>query len=316
MTGHRSRRGLSVIEVVVVLAVLVLVVLLLVMLLPRQRESQRFAECQMNLRQFGLALAFYDHAIGHLPTVPDLALRGPKTGDSPHVALLDQLGLPDFRELDETKATPGLTANLTVTEHPVAGFICPSDKNATAGLFPAPISYRATTGSAVTGHDGAFAPGRRVSITEVEAADGSGYTTAFAERLLGENRAIRSPNNYAVVTGPLNGPGCRPEPGADWRGDAGASWWSSRWSNTLYNHALRPNQWPSCVAEDARSAAMGASSGHVGRVNVLLLDGGVRPYTPNIDTKVWKGLAATHDSSEIEQEPLKLPLAGENRPQP
>jgi prepilin-type N-terminal cleavage/methylation domain-containing protein/prepilin-type processing-associated H-X9-DG protein len=307
MTDRRGRRGLSLVEVVVVLAIVGLLALFVIMALPRQREAQRFAGCQMNLRQFGRALALYDETNGHLPMVPDLATAAGQAGNSPHHALLEELGLADFRELTESKAPPPRASHLTVTEHSVAGFMCPSDTHATAGLFPAPISYRATTGSSVRGLDGVFAPGRRVSIAEVEAADGSGHTAAFAERLVGNGRPGAAPNNYAVVHGPLDESGCRPAAADAWRGDAGSSWWSSHWPSTLYNHASGPDQWPSCVAADMRSAAMGASSGHGGRVNVLALDGAVRPYTPHVDAKVWKRLAASNNSSGVDQDSIRHP---------
>jgi prepilin-type processing-associated H-X9-DG protein len=42
---------------------------------------------------------------------------------------------------------------------------------------------------------------------------------------------------------------------------------------------------------------MGASSGHVRGVNVLLFDGSVRTVTPGIDLAVWKSLATTQSAS-------------------
>ncbi len=35
---------------------------------------------------------------------------------------------------------------------------------------------------------------------------------------------------------------------------------------------------------------MGASSGHVNRVNVLMLDGSLKVITPTIDPKIWAGM--------------------------
>jgi hypothetical protein len=134
-----------------------------------------------------------------------------------------------------------------------------------------------------------------VSIATIEAADGAGYTAAFSERLVGDDRKVAAPNNYAVVSQASDVPGCQPPDSADWRGDAGATWLRNGWPYTLYNHTLRPNQSPSCMAADAQSAAMGASSAHVEKVNVLLLDGSARSYTSNIDEKIWKALAATND---------------------
>src|SRR5262245_35153455 len=106
MTNPKGRRGLSLMEVIVVLVLLALFALFVIMALPRQRETQRFAECEMNLRQFGVALALYDQPAGDLPTVVLGTPDGSGSGASPHFALLDQLGLASFRELDETKPLP------------------------------------------------------------------------------------------------------------------------------------------------------------------------------------------------------------------
>jgi hypothetical protein len=60
----------------------------------------------------------------------------------------------------------------------------------------------------------------------------------------------------------------------------------------LYNHALTPNGRPSCIADDGRTAFMGASSGHVRGINLLRLDGSVTLTLPTIAPKVWRDLAA------------------------
>ena len=67
-----------------------------------------------------------------------------------------------------------------------------------------------------------------------------------------------------------------------------------RWSDyrhTLYNHALPLSSRHSCLAVDGKTAFMGASSGHVRGVNLLLLDGSVTLVTRDIDLKVWKEFA-------------------------
>ncbi|MHC5544417.1 H-X9-DG-CTERM domain-containing protein, partial [Singulisphaera rosea] len=63
------------------------------------------------------------------------------------------------------------------------------------------------------------------------------------------------------------------------------------WRSTLYSHASTPNASPSCVAQDGRSAYIGASSGHPDGVNVLNFDGSVKVYTPRVSPKIWRDLA-------------------------
>jgi Protein of unknown function (DUF1559) len=282
-TGPRrpARRGLSAIELLVVLVIVVFFVLCVLMLLPRQRETARMASCQRNLMQIGAALALYDQNQRSLPQVPPLGAARAEQGDSPLRALRVELGLPD----------------LDRAERRVPSFICSSDPHATAGLFPAPVSYRACTGDRPDGQGGAFAPGRHLSIADIEAADGASYTTAFAERLVGDNQSEHpAPINYALAPGPLAGTRCPDLPDSAWRGDAGRSWTASNWQSTLYNHALTPNAAPSCIAADRRSAFMGASSGHTSGASVLFFDGSTRTFTPTIEPKVWRQWATVPEA--------------------
>src|SRR4051812_16877147 len=250
--GGGRRRGLSAVEVIVLITLMGLFVMVAVMMLPRGREAARMAGCRRNLMQIGVALALYDQSQQSLPLIPPpgdasagAAAAAGVTG--PLTALLAELGLPDFTGLEDSKNRPPTRPGPAPGERRVPGFVCASDPHAIAALFPAPVSYRATTGDAPDGRDGAFAPGRRVGIDEIEATDGAGYTAAFSERLAGDGRDEHpATSNYALVPGPLDGAGC-PQAAPDaWRGDAGSSWVAADWRSTLYNHALTPGASPSC----------------------------------------------------------------------
>jgi hypothetical protein len=225
-------------------------------------------------------------------------LSGPA---GPLKILLETLGLADFTALAPGAPLPGASRPVP-GEIPVPGFVCASDPNATAGVFRAPISYRATTGDDLTGKNGAFAPGRKTSIAKIEEGDGAGFTAAFSERFVGDNLADHiSPANYAVAPGPLPSQGCTlvwiKDQHARLRGDAGSSWTWADYRSTLYNHGLPPGAPLSCVAADGQSAFLGASSGHVRGVNLLLLDASVKLVLPTIDPKVWKEFAAVSDAT-------------------
>src|SRR5205823_4413966 len=141
--------------------------------------------CQRNLMQIGIALALYDQSQGFLPSVPELGGENGARGSGPLSALLLELGLPDLAELTDPKSRPPKHPHPTHEARRVPGFVCASDPHAIGGIFPAPVNYRATTGDVPDGRDGAFAPGRRIAITQIEASDGAGYTAGFAERLVG-----------------------------------------------------------------------------------------------------------------------------------
>jgi type II secretory pathway pseudopilin PulG len=289
-------RGVTLIEVIVVFAIVTIALLFLLMMIPRSREQSRLLSCQKNLGQIGKALAIYHQLEHQLPLIVALAgIDEPTQAKSPGPLriLLDALQTPDLTALTDEKIPPKVLLGQVPGEIPVPGFVCGSDPNATAGLFRAPISYRASTGDSPAGDNGLFAPGRLIKLTDVEATDGLSFTAAFSERLVGD----KEPNhpvvgNYRVVPGPLLGVGCPADAGdSSWRGDAGSSWNWADYRSTLYNHALVPNQKPSCLAIDGQTAFMGASSGHVRGVNLLLLDGSVSLVTPAIDPKIWKEFA-------------------------
>ena len=263
---------------------------LVLMALPRGREASRLAGCQRNLMQVGVGLQMYHQAHRRYPTVPRL---GGSTGDGPVKAMLDAFVIPDLLELHDPTRPPKPSRSPPKGVR-VPGLACPSDQDALAGGFPATISYRANTGDdagGLGGLGGPFQPGRSITSDQIEAADGLSFTAAFAERLVGNGRD-REPGlgNYWSASGSVDGAGCPDVPRERWRGDAGSDWAEASWRSTLYSHVLAPNAAPSCISADGRSARMGASSGHVNRVNVLLMDGSLRGVTPSINPKVWQAL--------------------------
>jgi prepilin-type processing-associated H-X9-DG protein len=271
--------------VIVVVGLLGFFLMWLLVAIPRGRETSRMAGCQKNLMQIGVGLQLYHQANRRYPTVPAL---GETSGASPIRAILDGLVQPDLLGLrDATQPPKPLAAPPKGVRVP--GLACPSDPNATSRLFEASISYRANTGDTVHGEHGPFEPGRTVDSALVEAADGLSYTAAFAERLVGDGRDGEvAPWNYATSPGPVGAEGCPGLDPARWRGDAGSDWADPGWRSTLYSHVLAPNGSPSCIAQDGRTAVIGASSAHPNRINVLMLDGSLRGVTPTVDLKVWR----------------------------
>jgi hypothetical protein len=287
-TRQRPRRlGRGPVEVIVVAGILGFAAILVMMALPRGRETARMAACQNNLRQVGLGLQMYYQATGHLPTVPTL---DGSPGDGPIRAMLDALVIPDLLDLRDP-SNPPRPSQPPPKGMRVPGLACPSDPNAMAGGGAPVVSYRANTGDDPAGLGGPFQPGRTMTNARIEAADGLAYTAAFAERLVGDGLDLQPARwDYAKVPGLVSAAGCPDSPRDFWRGDAGFDLAEASWRSTLYNHALAPNADRSCIADDGQAALMGASSGHVNRVNVLLMDGSLRGVTPSIDPKVWRGL--------------------------
>jgi Protein of unknown function (DUF1559) len=266
--------------------------ILVLMALPRGRESARMVGCQKNIKQIGDGLQLYHQLHREYPTVPKL---GDSVVDGPIKVMLDSFVLPEFLELGDPNKPPKPT-RLPTRGSRVPGLSCPSDPNAMANPFAPTISYRANTGDDPTGLGGPFQPGRRIKSDQIEAADGLSYTSGFAERLVGDGQDGHPALwNYATSTQPIGKDACPDAPLDRWKGDAGADWAEASWRSTLYGHVLRPNAEPSCLSEDRRTARMGASSGHINRVHVLMMDGSVRGITPTIEPKVWQALGTVGD---------------------
>jgi type II secretory pathway pseudopilin PulG len=284
--------------VLVVIVVFGIIALLLMLGLTRSREVARSATCSRNLQQIGVALGLYEQATGQLPYVD--SLRGMEASSGGPLALmLDQFGVPGLDAIDPGAEPPSNRSGEPAVESYVPGFVCPSDPIATSRAFPAPVNYRANTGNRTEGRLGPFAPGASVTLAEVEAGHGASYTAAFSERLVGT--ADSSPErirDYRLVPGPIPQGGCPEAPDGPLRPDAGRSWRELGWRSTLYSHASPPGSRSSCIAEDGRTASMGASSGHVEGVRVLLLDGSVRTYSPSVALPVWQALGSDRDDPE------------------
>jgi hypothetical protein len=307
-----TSRGLSLVEVVVLLAVITLTALLILVGLSQAREHARLTGCAKNLAQIGRALLIYDQVHSHLPEIGTLGApgaRNDRAAPGPLKTLLETLELPDLTELHDARNPPPRRPGQVPGEVRVPGLLCASDPNALASGFSAPISYRAVTGDRPEGDNGGFAIGGTRSLAAIEKADGSAYTAAFSERLLGDAKPGHPAlENYQVVPGVVTGGGCPTSPGpAAWRGDAGSTWTTCDYQSTLYNHSLPPNGRPACVAADGQTAYMGASSGHIRGVNLLLLDGSVTLVRPTIYPKIWREYARIEAPERVGSDPNMPP---------
>jgi len=293
------RRGVALSEVVIVVVIISFTALLLLSRMPRGREQSRSLICLSNLNQIGQAFAIYTQATGQYPSAMGWGTGEAGSGTSILWNLRATLQLRDFTDVESQIKSKNPTDNKSLPSV-VVGLRCPSDRI----MEPqSATNYRANTGVDSDGRTGPFGIGQVVTPKQVESGDGSAFTAAFAERLIGNGKAEMAISNYqetqgcaAAIAASLSG-----DPVSSWKGDAGHEWSRGDWSQTLYHHGLTPNWKLSAVANEGNCGQMGASSAHPGSVHVLLLDGSAKSWRETVDPLVWRRLGGYQDGQVNEK---------------
>lgn len=330
MNSPKYHRGITLIEVVVVISIIGLLIALLIPAVMWSRESARRIQCSERLRQLGLALHQHDTQYNYFPSAfPDRA-RHPYnviTSGLDASALYDLLpfleqytiynSLNNLTEFVDGKIAVIYTdnpKNLTTINLKIDTFVCPSDyiaNRATTG----PTSYRLNVNSSDPWddsdprHDGAFSPWRAYSSSSF--IDGSSQTLGLRERLLGSLTPGRFDNErdlwYACVADLTNNVSdnqvlkiCEHlgSYSPDAFVDLGSHWIGNSFSDSWYNHVATPNgKFSDCTLGSRESStstlnllSMTARSAHPSGVNGLMMDGSVRFFKSSISLQVWRSL--------------------------
>lgn len=305
-----DRRGLTLIEVCVVLAISLILVTLTACAVQVARAAARRAECAHNLHQWGLAYHQYHDSFGTLP--------------QHYASMLPWLGLPTH--------SVGYDVSFEFTYPSVPVAVCPADilANRQHVMTSSDLgSSRGQINYPVNGTQWTFTPRGGIKgwqggpiVRWRDVSDGLAQTAQASEKLVyvldrtvvDRRNTLRSPWAMSPRLGNLDvGPdelrsSCAnnashpllPDPiPTQHFGDTVGSF--------HYDHTL-PSGHVSCVdrgsvLDDARRyLPQAATSAHEGGVNVLLCDGAVRFISNSVSQAVWwsLGTASGQDSSASE----------------
>jgi prepilin-type N-terminal cleavage/methylation domain-containing protein len=323
-----ARRGVTLVELLVVVAILATTIGLLLPAVQTARETARRSSCSNNLRQIGIAAANHESARGRFPLGAE-SRQWDERPDFPHQffrwSVLAHLA-PYYEEerllrsLDLSVPlyvglSPGDIApqNRPIVKLTVPLFLCPSDVGLPVSDLFGPTNYAGCTGTGIDGGtpfatDGLFGINSRIRARDVR--DGLSKTVAFSESILGSGPkattsrdGIQTDTGYGFVfTTPLTDAACSRPFYYNFTDLRGFSWANGEYRTTLYNHARQPNSGSlDCLAALMTTADVArmyagygwrtARSRHRGGVTVGLADGAVRFVADTVDPAVWTATA-------------------------
>lgn len=320
------RRGLTLIELLIVIGIIAILVGLTLPAVQDAREAARRAQCRNHLRQIILATHAFESARGGFPPCLFWGRPLPPNGGvSDKIFSLHCLLLP---HLEQDRLYNGINFELpggsftwleiyqrTSATQQVASFVCPSDPLAGFGRL-AMNSYRACTGTGERErrfgelrsiNSGVFdyldhGKDPLVVLPLSQVRDGLSNTLAFAEKPIGTPtggayNAFRDwaylPANDETLRGEYWLRRCSTLTAVNPRLDSGGSWMiPGVFFSHFYATAPPNSRVPDCGYEGyGTHGIFAARSYHPGLVNAAMADGSVRAFSSGTAVEVWRALA-------------------------
>lgn len=304
-----SRRGLTLVELMVSLVIVGILASLLLVAVQSTRESARKLTCVGNLRQIGLGMSNYVSTYNAFPP------GGFENGYSAHVRILPFVDLPAIHDLFDYSAELDEESESLRFDTP-AIYCCPSERvienlrgvntqTSYVGVFGGGTENR-QSGLLITVSDGRF-------IKPSHVTDGLSNTLVFVETAsfsLGSaddisgvplrSRSFNMPQHYRL-----------PDDIEQFHADCndlsigtqthlslGGRWLHCSTGLTRMS-CIFPKLPRNCMNLGSTTDALYTpSSVHPGAFTVVLADGAVRRFSDSIDTEIWRGLG-TRDGGEV-----------------
>lgn len=311
------RRGVSLIEVLIVVGVIGILLGILIPAVLNARAAARAVQCKDNLHQLCVASESFQTANGHWPVrFMDLLPQLDRRPAQDMLLEWEQAG-------QSTGAFPPIPAVPNV-----AMLSCPADSRM-PGQHRARVSYFMNDGTTVlplkskrksNGIVGDRGPHLEAGVRRPsEVTDGLSNTALFAERLVWRGLISTAPSSsppnplfrytWRLSSTPADAAGVAssyaattnwvwPPTGHHSRAAGAARLYAFE---TWYDHALVPNSRPVYTASqefDEFRASRPATSEHHGGVHVALCDGSVRFVSETVDPDVWSAVG-TRSGKEV-----------------
>jgi len=294
----KAAKAFTLIEMLVAIAVVSLMMAMLLPAVQSAREAARRIQCSNNLKQIGIALNIYEATYKAFPTLSTY---------STHSMLLPYLELSTtYNAINHNVETSDPTgANTTVVRVSISTFLCPSDLGWPANW----TNYAGNCGVGIQkyGYNGITS---RSPIGFQEVTDGSSQTAAFSEFVMGQYKG-RDPRRVVYATPAFL---IRPEqfdqfseecrglkPDADniKEDERGATWITTSFSSSLYNHTNGINERSCTNGSLMQQGAWSAGSLHPNGANVLFADGHVRFQIDSVRLNVWRALGSRNGGEPV-----------------